>query len=191
MTMDQRPEDGRRPHEFFVERQQTPIGLLVILTDADDHLHMADWLDYEDRMNGILAQRHGTVAIADRAKRSTARVAFEAYFSGNVDALSSISVRMHGTPFQCLVWNELRRIPVGRTITYGELARRIDRPTAFRAVGAANGLNPINIAVPCHRVVGADASLTGYGSGLGRKRWLLDHEAGRVTLFPLASERGL
>ncbi|NDW06202.1 methylated-DNA--[protein]-cysteine S-methyltransferase [Jiella pacifica] len=168
---------------FFIERQRTPIGHLVLLTDIDDRLRVADWEDYAERMNRLLALKHGTVAIEERPGRSEACRAFDAYFAGEVDALSSISVRMTGTPFQCTVWNELLRIEVGTTITYGELARRIGRPTVFRAVGYANSLNPINIAVPCHRVVGANASLTGYGGGLPRKQWLLDHEAGRPTLF--------
>ncbi|WP_019995410.1 methylated-DNA--[protein]-cysteine S-methyltransferase [Aureimonas ureilytica] len=168
---------------FFIERQQTPIGHLVLLTNADDRLRIADWIDYEDRMHRLLALQYGPVTLRERTGRSAAHRAFEAYFAGEVGALVSLPVRMNGTPFQCTVWNELLRIPVGTTITYGELARRIGRPTAFRAVGSANSLNPINIAVPCHRVVGANASLTGYGSGLSRKQWLLDHEAGRPTLF--------
>lgn len=168
---------------FFLERQRTPIGQLVLLTDVDDRLRVADWVDYEVRMHRRLFLQYGSVAIDARAGRSAAYCAFEAYFAGEVGALSSLPVRMNGTPFQCSVWNELLRIPVGTTITYGELARRIGRPTAFRAVGSANGLNTINIVVPCHRVVGANASLTGYGSGLPRKQWLLDHESGRPTLF--------
>jgi methylated-DNA-[protein]-cysteine S-methyltransferase len=86
-----------------------------------------------------------------------------------------------GTPFQLRVWSELRRIPYGATASYGELARRIGSPTAFRAVGAANGQNPIAIVVPCHRVIGANGSLTGFGGGMDAKRTLLDLEAG--TLF--------
>ena len=94
-----------------------------------------------------------------------------------------------GTPFQTLVWRELCRIPFGSRISYAELARRIRKPDAVRAVGAANGANPIAVVIPCHRVVGSDGSLTGYGSGLPRKQWLLDHEAGFRRL-PLEIGRG-
>jgi methylated-DNA-[protein]-cysteine S-methyltransferase len=83
---------------------------------------------------------------------------------------------MEGTDFQRTVWQALRRIPCGTTISYGELARRIGRPAAVRAVGLANGANPVGVVVPCHRVIGADGSLTGYGGGIERKRWLLAHE---------------
>ena len=83
-----------------------------------------------------------------------------------------------GTPFQRKVWRELEKIPYGTTISYGELAKRIDNPDAVRAVGLANGRNPISIVVPCHRVIGANGSLTGYGGGLERKRWLLEFERG-------------
>jgi methylated-DNA-[protein]-cysteine S-methyltransferase len=89
---------------------------------------------------------------------------------------------MAGTAFQRRVWSELRKIPYGESISYGELARRIGIPSASRAVGTANGLNPIAVIVPCHRVIGADGSLTGYGGGLERKRFLLDLEAGALTL---------
>ena len=89
-----------------------------------------------------------------------------------------------GTAFQNQVWSALRRIPRGQTLSYGALAKKIDRPAAVRAVGLANGANPIAIVVPCHRVIGANASLTGYGGGLERKRWLLDHE-GAASVRPL------
>jgi methylated-DNA-[protein]-cysteine S-methyltransferase len=93
-----------------------------------------------------------------------------------------MAVRTEGTPFQKLVWAELRNIPAGATISYGELAKRIGRPGASRAVGLANGSNPIAIVVPCHRVIGANGSLTGYGGGMERKRWLLEHESAQRSL---------
>jgi methylated-DNA-[protein]-cysteine S-methyltransferase len=99
-----------------------------------------------------------------------------AYLGGDLRALDDVAVNAGGTPFQARVWNELRRIPAGTTITYGELARRLGQPSANRAVGHANSLNPVAIVVPCHRVIGADATLTGYAGGLDRKRWLLQHE---------------
>jgi methylated-DNA-[protein]-cysteine S-methyltransferase len=101
---------------------------------------------------------------------------FEDYFAGRLTRFD-VPLRLVGTEFQRRVWSELQRIPYGETISYGELARRIDNPAAVRAVGLANGRNPIAIIVPCHRVIGADGSLTGYGGGLSRKAWLLDLEA--------------
>jgi methylated-DNA-[protein]-cysteine S-methyltransferase len=103
--------------------------------------------------------------------------AIRAYFEGDLAALNGVPVRFdRGTPFQQEVWNALRSIPVGETISYAELARRVGRPTAFRAVGAANGANPVGVVVPCHRVIAADGSLGGYAGGVERKRWLLAHE---------------
>jgi methylated-DNA-[protein]-cysteine S-methyltransferase len=107
--------------------------------------------------------------------------ALEAYFDGELSALDGLPVVMQGTEFQRAVWRTLRTIPCGRTMSYGELARRIGRPRAVRAVGLANGANPIGIVVPCHRVIGADGTLTGYGGGVDRKRWLLDHESARYV----------
>jgi methylated-DNA-[protein]-cysteine S-methyltransferase len=99
----------------------------------------------------------------------------DAYFSGELTDFD-IPLRMEGTEFQREVWSGLREIPYGVTISYGELARRVGRPGASRAVGLANGRNPIAIVVPCHRVIGSDGQLTGYGGGIDRKIWLLDHE---------------
>jgi methylated-DNA-[protein]-cysteine S-methyltransferase len=106
-----------------------------------------------------------------------------AYFAGNLTAIDDLPVATGGTDFQRQVWRALRQIPCGETISYGELARRIDRPAAVRAVGLANGSNPISVVVPCHRVIGSDGSLTGYGGGIERKRWLLTHEQ-RVAAVP-------
>jgi methylated-DNA-[protein]-cysteine S-methyltransferase len=100
----------------------------------------------------------------------------EAYFAGSLTHFD-IPVRMDGTDFQRRVWAHLQDIPYGETISYGELARHVGHPKASRAVGLANGRNPVTIIVPCHRVIGANGALTGYGGGLDRKTWLLDHEA--------------
>lgn len=98
------------------------------------------------------------------------------YFDGDFSALAAIEVEAEGTPFQQSVWQQLRRIPVGQTRTYAEIAQAIGAPTAVRAVGAANGANPVGIVVPCHRVIGSDGRLTGFAGGLTAKRWLVDHE---------------
>jgi methylated-DNA-[protein]-cysteine S-methyltransferase len=105
------------------------------------------------------------------------------YFAGTRTTFD-LPLRLHGTTFQVEVWEQLRRIPYGETISYGELAKRVDRPEAARAVGAANGQNPIAIVVPCHRVIGADGSLTGFGGGLDWKRRLLDLEQPQGSLIP-------
>jgi methylated-DNA-[protein]-cysteine S-methyltransferase len=107
---------------------------------------------------------------------TAARAQLDAYFAGELSEFD-LPLAPHGTPFQRRVWDELARIPFGETTSYSELARRLGDPKLVRAVGLANGRNPIAIVIPCHRVIGADGSLVGYGGGLDRKRWLLDHEA--------------
>jgi methylated-DNA-[protein]-cysteine S-methyltransferase len=121
-----------------------------------------------------LARRIGPCQVTQAMHPAGAAV--HAYFRGQVVALQLITVAPMGTPFQRQVWAALRRIPAGQTISYGDLASWIGRPTAVRAVASANGDNPVPIVVPCHRVIGADGSLTGYGGGIERKRWLLQHE---------------
>ena len=108
------------------------------------------------------------------------RRAFEAYFAGEGRALDGVPWVASGTPFQLSVWTALCTIPAGETLTYAGLAARIGRPTAVRAVGHANGANPVALVAPCHRVIGADGSLTGYGGSLPRKRWLLEMEGVRL-----------
>jgi methylated-DNA-[protein]-cysteine S-methyltransferase len=113
----------------------------------------------------------------DDARLGLAREQLRAYFDGALLEFD-LPLAPRGTAFQRRVWEELCRIPFGCRISYAELARRLGQPTATRAVGAANGRNPISVIVPCHRVIGADGTLTGYGGGLDRKEWLLQHEAG-------------
>lgn len=140
---------------------ETPIGLVEIGTD-DGALITLDFVDRTD---------------APRTQRNAVAGAVRAYFYGDLDAIERLPVRFdHGTPFQQEVWNALCTIPLGETISYAELARRVGRPSAFRAVGSANGQNPIAVVVPCHRVIAADGTIGGYGGGLDRKRWLLAHE---------------
>ncbi len=105
------------------------------------------------------------------------------YFDGDLTSLDEIDVELHGTAFQQRVWNALRTVTAGTTTSYAELARRVGAPTAVRAVGAANGANPVAVVLPCHRIIGSNGSLTGYGGGLERKRWLLHHEGVSRTLF--------
>jgi methylated-DNA-[protein]-cysteine S-methyltransferase len=164
-------------HRFFVERVATPTGAMLLLTDAQERLRALDWEDHEARMHQLLRLHYREdVHLEPRIGESKARRALEAYFGGALSALDALEVETGGTIFQREVWAALRAIPVGQTTSYGRLAASIGRPKAVRAVGMANGANAIGIVVPCHRVIGADDSLTGYGGGLERKRWLLRHE---------------
>ncbi len=164
---------------FCIERVNTPTGQMLVVTDNECRLRAVDWEDHEQRMLGLLRRHYGAGAIRLRevSHQSAARRALLAYFEGDLDAIAGQPVATSGTEFQHTVWRALRDIPLGHTINYGALAVRIGRPTAARAVGLANGANPIAIVIPCHRVIGANASLTGYGGGLDRKRWLLAHES--------------
>ena len=164
--------------ELILERFNTPTGRMLVLTDADQHLRAADWEDHEERMRLLLRRQYRGIDIRLRESRygSPARRALDAYFEGAIEAINRLSTATGGTDFQQQVWAALRQIPGGTTVSYGALAIRLGRPAATRAVGLANGANPIAIVNPCHRVIGANASLTGYGGGLERKRWLLLHE---------------
>lgn len=163
---------------LFTETLATPIGELIVICDEEGRLRATDWTNYDKRMYRLLARHYGTdtFTLTLAQKRSMAALALAAYFDGDLLAIDSLPVDTGGTAFQRSVWRALRDIPAGQTVSYGELARRLGKPAAVRAVGLANGANPIGVVVPCHRVIGADGSLTGYGGGLERKRWLLNHE---------------
>jgi methylated-DNA-[protein]-cysteine S-methyltransferase len=158
------------------DRIKTPTGTMLILVDEDGCLRSVDWEDHEDRMERLLARHYGDALVRTPGRTPAVRAAIEAYFGGDLEALDTLPVRTNGTPFQREVWAALRTIPAGETLSYGGLAQRIGRPSAVRAVGLANGSNPIGVVVPCHRVIGANGTLTGYGGGVDRKRWLLVHE---------------
>ena len=166
------------PKTFRLEHLDTPTGLMLLVTDAEDRLRAADWEDHEHRMRRLLWRHYGenTTEFCIAARQSASAHALQTYFEGNLDVINKIPTATNGTDFQRQVWAALRRIPAGHTLSYGALAASLGRPTSMRAVGLANGANPIAIVVPCHRVIGADGSLTGYGGGLDRKRWLLAHE---------------
>jgi methylated-DNA-[protein]-cysteine S-methyltransferase len=161
-----------------IDRIDTPIGELVVIADHAGRLRAIDWRDHEPRMLQLLA-RHcgkGGFELDERRDPGGLSTAMRSYFKGRHTAIEDLPVETLGTEFQRAVWRALRGIRCGETISYAELARRIGRPAAIRAVGLANGSNPISIVVPCHRVIGSDGSLTGYGGGIERKRWLLAHE---------------
>jgi methylated-DNA-[protein]-cysteine S-methyltransferase len=170
---------------FFVEHVETPTGRMRIVRDDAHNLRALDWDDREERMHDLLRRYYGANAVHLRqvSRPSAAARALRAYFDGDLDAIAALPTATNGTAFQRGVWSALRKIPAGRTVSYGMLATLIGKPEAVRAVGAANGANPIAIVVPCHRVIGANASLTGYGGGLHRKKWLLAHERGKRPLF--------
>ena len=155
----------------------SPVGTVLLVHDAEGCLRALDFHDYADRMNLLLRRHYGIVELIEGRAPEHILAPLRDYFGGKIDALAPVPVATGGTAFQSLVWSHLLQIPPGATICYGELAARIGNPAASRAVGLANGANPVAIVVPCHRVIGANGSLTGFGGGLQRKRWLLDHES--------------
>jgi methylated-DNA-[protein]-cysteine S-methyltransferase len=143
----------------------SPLGLCAVGFDSN-------WA----RVRTELERRFGPIALTAHTDPAGAVTSLRRYFEGDVRAIESIPVDTGGTPFQQEVWMGLRRIPAGRTWSYSDMAVAVGRPTATRAVGAANGANPVGVVLPCHRVIGSNGSLTGYGGGLPRKVWLLRHE---------------
>lgn len=167
---------ARLPDSLRLDELKTPIGTALLLTDDDGVLRALDWQEFEDRVHREVRLHYRGADMRPGRAPDGIRKALMAYFDGELDAVEGIRVATEGTPFQKKVWAALRRIPVGKTVSYSALAKKIDHPAAIRAVGLANGANPISVVVPCHRVIGADGTLTGYGGGLPRKRWLLAHE---------------
>jgi methylated-DNA-[protein]-cysteine S-methyltransferase len=168
------------PETFGLDRLQTPIGTALLVTDAGGVLRALDWEEHEPRMRQLLRLQYGAVVLEDARSPKDLRSALTAYFKGDLDRLKTIKWRVAGTPFQQKVWAALPKIPAGTTMSYGALAAKLNAPKAMRAVGHANGSNPISVVVPCHRLIGANGALVKYGGGLERKRWLLEHEG--VTL---------
>jgi len=161
---------------LFLDRMSTPLGRAIAIADENGVLRMFSWEDTGETWRKSFARRYGGAELVSGRDSFGHIAALACYFDGEVAAIDRISVAFNGTPFQRKVWGALRTIACGTTLSYGALARRIREPKAVRAVGLANGSNPIGIVVPCHRVIGSDGSLTGYGGGLARKRWLLEHE---------------
>jgi len=153
------------PLQLIIDRIDTPIGEMLIIADHDGNLRAVDWTDHEARMLDLLRRYYGA---------------------------NGFKLEAGKYPSADAVWRALRDIPCGETVSYGKLALKIGAPRAVRAVGLANGSNPVGVVVPCHRVIGADGSLTGYGGGIDRKRWLLEHEhvPGVATSRRQNAERG-
>ena len=180
------------PLRFFEDHLRTPIGEMLIATDTEGNLRAIDWVDYDSRMRRLLQRQYGKHGFTLEEGRAPHNIthAIEKYFAGDLAALDTLPIKTAGTPFQRKVWTALRKIPCGATISYGKLAAQIGHPAAVRAVGLANGSNPIGVVVPCHRVIGSDGSLTGFGGGLPTKRYLLSMEDGVAhgDLFGMARD---
>ncbi len=167
---------------YTLSRLASPLAPLLAVTADDGTLHALDFADFEVRLRSLFARHHPGAALADGPAPAALARALDAYFSGDLTALDGLHVAGIGSEFQRRVWAALRRIPAGETRGYGQLAAMIGNPAAARAVGLANGANPIGIVVPCHRVIGAGGQLTGYAGGVVRKAWLLRHEGAAVPV---------
>jgi methylated-DNA-[protein]-cysteine S-methyltransferase len=164
----------------------TPIGLVTVVATAEGIGALE--IDRQPAEIGrLLEARFGAVELVPSVNPHGACDRLRAYFGGDLRAIDGVPVDPGGTAFQRRVWGELRRIPAGETRSYRDVARAIGHPSAMRAVGAANGRNPVGIIVPCHRVIGADGALVGYAGGLERKRWLLRHEGAPAARRPAAA----
>ena len=164
------------PQAFNLDRLATPIGTALLITDDDGVLRALDWEEHAPRMRELLRLQYGSVALKDARAPRDLKTALSGYFKGDLDRLETIKWQVAGTPFQRKVWTALPNIPAGTTMSYGALAAKLNAPKAMRAVGHANGSNPISVVVPCYRLIGANGTLVKYGGGLERKRWLLRHE---------------
>lgn len=166
-----------KPAKLLFDHFETPIGLAQIVCDEEGNVRSFGWYDREDRWKRHVRAQYGDIPLVECADPAGASSAITAYMAGDIHVIDDMRVAFAGTAFQTTVWHALRTIPAGTTLSYGQLARQIGQPKAVRAVGLANGSNPVALIVPCHRVIGSDGSLTGYGGGIERKKWLLAHEA--------------
>jgi methylated-DNA-[protein]-cysteine S-methyltransferase len=157
---------------------ETPLGTLMLISEPSGALRLVGWVEEHARVAPALRaySNDPRYDLRQASNPGGASEALRSYFDGELGALDRLAVADIGTPFQRKVWRALRAIACGSTLSYSALARHIRNPNAVRAVGLANGANPVGIVVPCHRVIGASGALTGYGGGLWRKRWLLAHE---------------
>ena len=154
----------------------TPLGRVCYVLHAGALCALGFEEQWSELMRG-LERRFGSVELFEQADPGGVTSRLEAYFRGETEALAGLPIDLGGTAFQGRVWEQLQAIPAGRTASYREIARAIGEPRAVRAVGAANGANPVCLVVPCHRVVRSDGTLCGYAGGAERKKWLLEHEA--------------
>jgi methylated-DNA-[protein]-cysteine S-methyltransferase len=181
--------NSKPPECLQLDRLATPIGEALLVTDEGGYLRAFDWADHESDMARLLRLHYGSLVPVPGAAPENVRGPLRNYFEGDLGGLRSIEWRTAGTPFQRAVWTALTTIAPGQTLSYGALAAKLGCPKSVRAVGTANGSNPISVVVPCHRVIGSDDSLTGYGGGIKRKRWLLNHEGAAFRDMPVHPAR--
>ena len=172
---------------FFTDCYTSPLGEMIIVIDECGALRALEWTDLTSRMVRLINRQYKGHSIRfEQAQAPPAiKIALDDYFGGTLRALDALVTASGGTPFQRSVWTALRAIPVGQVRSYRDIAIAVGNPKSVRAIGLANGANPIGIVVPCHRVIGSNGTLTGYGGGLERKAWLLNHEGalpGRLML---------
>jgi len=156
----------------------TPLGPLWVMCDEQFRLRAVEWEEHSDRMEQLLGlhYRHEGYQRVSASNPGGLSQKLRDYFAGDLGVIDTLPTETAGTPFQREVWKALRAIPCGQVLHYGQLAAVLGRAGAARAVGAANGANPVSIVVPCHRVIGSNGMLTGYAGGVQRKEWLLRHE---------------
>lgn len=174
--MPEKQHSGGQPETLTIERYPSPIDGLWLAVDEAGVLRLLHFDRPEEDFLRTVRRSYPRAEVVKGRAPPAVRDNLDAYFKGDLPALGRIPTRAVGSDFQHSVWDELKQIPAGETRSYGAMARRIGQPSASRAVGLANGSNPIAVVVPCHRVIGADGSLTGFGGGIPRKRWLLEHE---------------
>jgi methylated-DNA-[protein]-cysteine S-methyltransferase len=162
-------------HDLQFDHVASPIGEITLIVDQQ-RLCLIDFRENQQRIGKLLAQRYPHYQLQHASDPQGFSHRLAAYFAGDPSGLHDLPIVLGGTPFQQRVWQALCQIPLGEVRSYGQLAMLLGTPNAARAVGFANSLNPISIVVPCHRVIGANSTLTGYAGGLERKRWLLNHE---------------
>ncbi|WP_312670081.1 methylated-DNA--[protein]-cysteine S-methyltransferase [Pseudescherichia sp.] len=160
------------------DKIDTPLGPLWVICDEEYRLRAVEWDEHADRMALLLNVHYRKPGYRRVASSNPGGLSdkLHDYFAGNLSVIDHLPTETAGTPFQRAVWQALREIPCGQVIHYGQLADMLGRAGAARAVGAANGANPVSIVVPCHRVIGRNGTLTGYAGGVQRKEWLLRHE---------------
>jgi methylated-DNA-[protein]-cysteine S-methyltransferase len=156
----------------------TPLGPLWILCDEQFRLRAVEWEEYSDRMVQLLGVHYRVEGYQRVSGTNPGGLSdrLHDYFDGDLGVIETLPTATAGTEFQREVWKTLRTIPCGQVMHYGQLAEQLGRAGAARAVGAANGSNPVSIVVPCHRVIGRNGTMTGYAGGVSRKEWLLRHE---------------
>jgi len=169
-------------HRVDLATVDSPIGELTVAARGSK-VCLVHFGSDSDRVRAALSGWYPDHVIEPAGDPGGVVAVLERYFAGDLASLDEVEVELHGTDFQQRVWQTLRSVSAGTTSSYADLARKVGASAAVRAVGAANGANPVAVVLPCHRIIGSNGTLTGYGGGLDRKRWLLNHEGVTRTLF--------